>query len=61
MRRLVWISALAFALAAPAVGFALSGDDDGTLSVKAGVGNVNVNFNWGRIRIHELSRGERPE
>src|SRR5256885_14611065 len=45
MRRLVWISALAFALAAPAVGFALSGDDDGTLSVKAGVGNVYVNFN----------------
>jgi len=55
MRRLVWISALAFALAAPAVGFALSGDDDGTLSVKAGVGNVNVNFNGSAVG--RLQRG----
>jgi hypothetical protein len=37
MRRLVWFTVLAFALAAPAVGFALSGTDDGTLSVKAGM------------------------
>jgi len=36
MRRLVWLSVLAFALAAPAVGFALSGTGDGTLSVKPG-------------------------
>src|SRR5439155_24673626 len=49
MRRLVWISALAFALAAPAVSFALSGDDDGTRSVKAGVGSVNVNFNGSAV------------
>jgi hypothetical protein len=44
MRRLVWLTVLAFALAAPAVGFALSGADDGTLSVKAGVGKVYLNF-----------------
>src|SRR5205809_445020 len=55
MRRLVWISALAFALAAPAVSFALSGDDDGTLSVKAGVGSVNVNFNGSAVG--RLQRG----
>jgi hypothetical protein len=53
MRRLVWITVLAFALAVPAVGLALSGDNDGTLSVRAGVGNVNLNFNGsvvGRLR-----------
>jgi hypothetical protein len=55
MRRLVWISALAFALAAPAVGFALSGDNDGTLSVKAGVGRVYLNFN-GSV-VGRLQRG----
>src|SRR6266487_3529922 len=55
MRRLVWISALAFALAAPAVGFALSGDDDGTLSVKAGVGRVSLNFNGSAVG--RLQRG----
>jgi hypothetical protein len=55
MRRLVWISALAFALAAPAVGFALSGNDDGTLSVKAGVGRVSLNFNGSAVG--RLQRG----
>jgi hypothetical protein len=53
MRRLVWITVLAFALAVPAVGLALSGDNDGTLSVKAGVGSVKVYFNGsavGRLR-----------
>jgi hypothetical protein len=55
MRRLVWISALAFAFAAPAVGFALSGNDDGTLSVKAGVGRVSLNFNGSAVG--RLQRG----
>jgi len=53
MRRLVWIAVLAFALAVPAAGLALSGDNDGTLSVRAGVGKVNVYFNGsavGRVR-----------
>jgi len=49
MRRLVWLTVLAFALAAPAVGFALSGTDDGTLSVKAGVGKVYLNFNGSAV------------
>ncbi len=49
MRRLVWITVLAFALAVPAMGLALSGDNDGTLSVKAGVGRVNVNFNGSAV------------
>jgi hypothetical protein len=53
MRRLVWLTVLAFVLAAPAAGLALTGDDDGTLSVKAGVGNVYLNLNGsavGRVR-----------
>jgi hypothetical protein len=49
MRRLVWLTVLAFALAAPAVGFALSGADDGTLSVKAGIGKVYLNFNGSAV------------
>jgi hypothetical protein len=42
MRRLVWLTVLAIALAVPAVGYAVVGasSDDGTLSVKAGVGRV---------------------
>jgi hypothetical protein len=53
MRRLVWLTVLAFVLAAPAAGFALTGDDDGTLSVTAGIGKVYLNFNGsavGRVR-----------
>jgi hypothetical protein len=49
MRRLVWLSVLAFALAAPAVGFALSGTGDGTLSIKAGIGKVYLNFNGSAV------------
>lgn len=49
MRRLVWLTVLAFALAVPAVGFALGGTDDGTLSVKAGVGKVYLNFNGSAV------------
>ena len=42
MRRLVWLTVLAFALAVPAVGYAVvgGGSGDGTLSVKAGAGRV---------------------
>jgi hypothetical protein len=55
MRRLVWLTAFVIVLAAPAVAFAYTGDgqDDGTLSVKAGVGKVYLNFNGsavGRVR-----------
>jgi hypothetical protein len=49
MRRLVWITVLAFFLAAPAAGFALAGDADGTLSVKAGIGKVYLNFNGSAV------------
>jgi hypothetical protein len=49
MRRLVLITALAFFVAAPAAGFALTGDDDGTLSVKAGVGKVYLHFNGSAV------------
>src|SRR5262249_61790995 len=40
MRRLVWLTVLAIALAVPAVGYAVVGasSDDGTLSVKKGIG-----------------------
>jgi hypothetical protein len=58
MRRLVWLTALLIALAAPAVAFAFTGDgqDDGTLSVKAGVGKVYLNFNGSAVgRVHEGS------
>jgi hypothetical protein len=53
MRRLVWLTVLAFVLAAPAAGLAVTGDEDGTLSVKAGIGKVYLNFNGsavGRLR-----------
>lgn len=51
MRRLIWLMVLAIALALPAVGFALSGSgsNDGTLSVKAGIGRVYVNFNGSAV------------
>src|SRR5256885_15094371 len=55
MRRLIWISVLAIALAVPAVGFALSGDNDGTLSGKAGTGKGYLNFN-GSV-VGRLQRG----
>jgi hypothetical protein len=55
MRRLVWISVLAFALAVPAVALGLSGDNDGTLSVKAGVGRVSLTFNGSAVG--RLQRG----
>jgi hypothetical protein len=48
MRRLVRLTILALALAAPAAAYAAVGglgSDDGTLSVKAGVGRVSLNFN----------------
>src|SRR6266496_173056 len=57
MRRLVWVTVLAFVLAAPAAGFALTGDDDGTLSVTAGIGKVYLNFNGsavGRVRAGSI-------
>jgi hypothetical protein len=46
MRRLVWLTVLAIALAVPAVGYAVVGGspDDGTLSVKAGAGRVYLNI-----------------
>jgi hypothetical protein len=41
MRRLISLTVLAIALAVPAVGYAVAGgSDDGTLSVRAGVGRV---------------------
>jgi hypothetical protein len=49
MRRLVWLTALACMLAAPAAGFALADDADGTLSVKAGIGKVYLNFNGSAV------------
>jgi hypothetical protein len=54
MRRLVCFSVLALGLAIPATGFALTGlggsDDDGTLSVKAGLGKVTLNpFNGSAV------------
>jgi hypothetical protein len=68
MRRLVWISVLAFALAVPAVGFALSGDNDGTLSVRAGTGKVSLYFNGsavgrlqhGAIQVTDPVAGDGP-
>src|SRR5262249_52498138 len=46
MRRLVWLTVLAIALAVPAVGYAVEGGspDDGTLSVKAGAGRIYLNI-----------------
>jgi hypothetical protein len=54
MRRLVCFSVLALGLAIPATGFALTGlgggADDGTLSVKAGLGKVTLNpFNGSAV------------
>lgn len=57
MRRLIWLTVLAVALAAPTAGLALAGSDDGTLSVRAGVGNVYLNFNGsavGRLRYGSI-------
>jgi hypothetical protein len=48
MRRLVRLTVLALALAAPAVAYAAVGglgSDDGTLSVRNGIGRVYLNFN----------------
>jgi hypothetical protein len=46
MRRLVRLTVLALALALPPVGLAMGGgSDDGTLSVKAGIGRVFMNVN----------------
>jgi len=46
MRRLVWLTVLAIALAVPALGYAVVGgsSDDGTLSVKQGAGRVYMNI-----------------
>ena len=51
MRRLVWLTALVIVLAVPAVAFAFAGggQDDGTLSVKAGIGKVYLNFNGSAV------------
>jgi hypothetical protein len=40
---------LAIALAVPAGAFAVAGDNDGTLSVKAGIGKVYLNFNGSAV------------
>jgi hypothetical protein len=50
MRRLIWFTVLAIALAATAACFAVAGtSNDGTLSVKAGVGRVTLNFNGSAV------------
>jgi hypothetical protein len=50
MRRLVCFTVLALGFAVPAAAFALSDDEDGTLSVKAGVGRVTLNpFNGSAV------------
>jgi hypothetical protein len=57
MRRLVCFTVLALALAAAAAGFALaSSSDDGTLSVKAGIGKVTLSFNGSAVG--RVARGE---
>jgi hypothetical protein len=55
MRRLVWLTALVVTLTVPAVAFAFAGgQDDGTLSVKAGVGKVYLKFNGSAVgRVHD--------
>jgi hypothetical protein len=47
MRRLISLTVLAIALAVPAVSYAVEGgsSDDGTLSVKNGIGRVFMNIN----------------
>jgi hypothetical protein len=50
MRRLVGLTVLVFTLAVPTVAFAFVADDnDGTLSVKAGIGRVIVNFSGAAV------------
>jgi hypothetical protein len=51
MRRLVWLTVLAIALAVPAVGYAVVGgsSDDGTLSVKSGAGRVFTSINGSAV------------
>jgi hypothetical protein len=50
MRRLVCFTVLAIVLGGTAAGLALAGStDDGTLSVKAGIGKVNLNFNGSAV------------
>jgi hypothetical protein len=56
MRRLVLFTVLVIGLAVPAVGLALGGgSDDGTLSVKKGIGKVTLNFN-GSV-VGRIARG----
>jgi hypothetical protein len=65
MRRLISLTVLAIALAVPAVSYAVEGgsSDDGTLSVKAGVGRVYLNITGtvvgrlgeGYIRVTDLN------
>src|SRR5512133_2671376 len=50
MRRLISLTVLAIALAVPAVGYAVAGgSDDGTLSVKNGIGRVFMNINGSAV------------
>jgi hypothetical protein len=50
MRRLVCVTVLAITFGGTAAGFALaSSNNDGTLSVKAGVGFVNLSFNGSAV------------
>lgn len=50
MRRLVVFSVLLVCLAVPAAGFAIAGgNDDGTLSVRNGVGKVALDFNGSAV------------
>ena len=56
MRRLVRLTVLALALAVPPVGLAMGGGaDDGTLSVKAGIGRVFTNITG--TAVGRLSKG----
>jgi hypothetical protein len=59
MRRLVWLTALLVSLAVPTAAFAFGSgpQDDGTLSVKSGVGKVYLNFNGsavGRVKTGSI-------
>jgi len=50
MRRLISLTVLVIALAVPAVGYAVAGgSDDGTLSVKNGIGRVFMNINGSAV------------
>jgi hypothetical protein len=55
MRRLVCFTVLALAFAGTAAGLALASSDDGTLSVKAGIGSVYLNFHGSAVG--RLARG----